>query len=127
MKPSKNQIGGSYDAYIKDACVCQYCGFDGKRSKEDWAQLQIDHLIPRKIALEHQNHPLNKVVSCYYCNTQKKNFDPSQGAFKIIQNEKTRAELIEKVKNHLCTKKEWTWRRGGGFRKSFDEMMKNIS
>lgn len=126
MDLDHEQVRGGYQSYVNDGCVCQYCGFDGKRSPEDWAQLQIDHLIPRGIAGEDQDDPLNLVVACYYCNMQKKNFDPSEGKLTRIPDENKRKELIQAAINYLTRKKEKMWRYGGGFEGSFSHMMASI-
>jgi len=120
------KVRGAYQSYVNDNCVCQYCGFDGKRSAEDWAQLQIDHLIPRGISREHKDDPLNLVVACYYCNTQKKDFDPSDGKLERVPDKKIRMELIQVAIEHLAQKKEKMWGYGGGFKGSFSHMMETI-
>lgn len=126
MELDRELVRGGYDAYLNDRCVCQYCGFDGKRSPEDWAQLQIDHLIPRGLAGEHRDEPLNRVVACYYCNTQKRNFDPTGGKLTRVSSEEERKELIEIVREFLTEKKEKMWGYGGGFERSYLHMMESI-
>ena len=63
-----------WDVYVRDGCVCVYCGLDGKQDPRIWRQLQIDHLIPRKHG--GPDKPENKVVSCTRCNVQKGDTDP---------------------------------------------------
>ena len=126
MELDQELIRGGYQTYVNDGCVCQYCGFDGKRSPEDWAQLQIDHLIPRRLAGENRDEPLNRVVACYYCNTQKKNFDPSDGKATRVSDEEKRKELIQVVISYLTDKKEKMWGYGGGFEGSYLHMMDSI-
>jgi 5-methylcytosine-specific restriction endonuclease McrA len=121
-----NRIRGGYLTYVKDMCICQYCGFDGKQSPEHWAQLQIDHLIPTSKSPEFKDDFLNLVVACYYCNTQKKDFDPSYGKIKRVQDEETRKALIQNVAAYLENKKNKIWHYGGGFVKSYQYMMQGI-
>ena len=121
-----DSIRGWFDTYVKHGCICQYCGFDGTRSPEDWVQLQGDHLIPRGIALEHADDDLNRVVACYYCNTQKRNYDPAGGKFKKIDSLESQKELIENARQYIQDKNSRNWKYGGGLEGSFNYMIRKI-
>lgn len=115
-----------FDTFLRDRCVCQYCGFDGKRTPADWVQLQGDHLIPRGIAGEHAEDPLNRVTACFYCNTLKKQFDPAQGQFTKIPSIDVQRQLIERARAQIEKQKESIWRYGGGLQSSFQFMLDRL-
>jgi 5-methylcytosine-specific restriction endonuclease McrA len=120
------RVRGWFDTFVEHRCICQYCGFDGSRSPEDWVQLQGDHLIPRNKAGEHAEDSLNRITSCYYCNTVKRQFDPAKGQFTKIPDRETQKELIQIARDEIFRKREETWQYGGGFHSSFKFMMKKI-
>lgn len=121
-----DRVRGGFHTYVGDRCICRYCGFDGSRSPEDWLQLQGDHLIPRKIAGENAEDPLNRVVACFYCNMVKRKFDPTLGATTKVANHKHQQELIERAREHIKECKRKSWAYGGGPEKSFELMMRWI-
>ncbi len=117
------RVRGWFDTYLEHRCICQYCGFDGSRSPEDWVQLQGDHLIPRHLAVEHAEDALNRVTACYYCNSIKRRFDPSHGNLVKVSSIEIQQELIESARQEIQKRKEKLWRYGGGLQSSFDFMM----
>ncbi len=122
----RERVRSWFDTFVKDGCICQYCGFDGSRTPEDWLQLQGDHLIPRKHAGEHLD-ALNKVTACYYCNTIKRGFNPAEGEMITrIPNREFQRRLIEITRKKLEEKKNNTWRYGGGLSGSYQFMMKDL-
>lgn len=116
-----------YDTFVEDRCICQYCGFDGRRTAEDWVQLQGDHLIPRHIAGPNAEDKLNRVTACYYCNSMKRRFDPTHGTLTQVPNVEVRRQLIAVVRTHLEERKQQLWAYGGGLRESYAHMMRLLS
>ena len=112
-------VRGWFDTYIECKCICVYCGFDGGRTPEDWAQLQGDHLIPRRVAAEYAEEPLNRVIACYYCNTVKRDFDPANGKFRRVGDREIQMELIRAARLEIEARKARTWRYAGGFEASY--------
>jgi len=119
-------VRGWFDVLLDQRCICQYCGFDGSRSPEDWVQLQGDHLIPRHIAGEHAEDPLNRVVACYYCNTIKRRFDPAHGQFTQVPSREVQMQLIESARAEIQRRKAEIWKYGGGLKSSYDFMMRRL-
>ena len=118
-----NEIRGWFVTYVDHRCTCQYCGYDGSRSAEDWLQLQGDHLIPKKIAGAHAEDPLNKVISCFYCNMVKRGFDPSEGQFTKIESLEQQRVLIERARQKIEARKKRTWGGGRGPQQCYEYMM----
>lgn len=119
-------VRGWFDTFAEQRCICQYCGFDGSRSAEDWVQLQGDHLIPRHIAGEHAEDPLNRVTACYYCNNLKRRFDPALGQFTQVADHGAQRQLIEITRAEIHRRKDALWRYGGGLQASYEFMMKRL-
>lgn len=115
-----------FDTLLEYHCVCQYCGFDGSRTPEDWVQLQGDHLIPRHIAGEHAEDSLNRVTACYYCNSLKRRYDPTKGRFTQIPSREVQQELIQEARNEIERRKTNVWRYGGGLEDSYKFMMRRL-
>lgn len=115
-----------FDTLLEHRCVCQYCGFDGSRTAEDWVQLQGDHLIPRHIAGEHAEDSLNRVTACSYCNSLKRRFDPARGLFTKVSTREIQQQLIQAVHTEIQKRKAKTWRYGGGLQESYEFMMKRL-
>jgi hypothetical protein len=68
------------ELFIRDNCVCVYCGFDGKISPTAWHQIIIEHVIPLRCkGSERKKHALdvdaNKRVACCTCNNFKRVWD----------------------------------------------------
>ena len=102
--------------YAAQQCRCQYCGFDGSRSEQDWLQLQLDHLIPRHIASD--DH-LNLIVSCYYCNAIKRQFNPAApGIHRILTPEQQQA-LLAVTRDEIARRKQALWAERQGVSASF--------
>lgn len=120
------KVRGWFHTYVEDLCICRYCGFDGSRSSEDWLQLQGDHLIPRNIAGENAESPLNRITSCYYCNTVKRNFDPSLGTATKVEDRMHQQELVECARQEIMQRKANIWNYGGGPVKSYEFMMRRL-
>jgi 5-methylcytosine-specific restriction endonuclease McrA len=55
----------SRQIFLRDNCICQYCGFDG-RGFMGWKQLTIDHVDPQG-----GNGLNNLVTCCHHCNSVK--------------------------------------------------------
>jgi hypothetical protein len=88
-----------WGVYVRDGCICQYCGFDGTEFRA-WQQLQIDHVIPQRSGGEDSEK--NKAVACTGCNRDKGFFDPRSGQdFKEPPDDTTRAELIGRAREHI--------------------------
>ena len=71
-----------WEIYVRDQCICTYCGFDGRMSPVAWYQTTIDHVIPLRCGQhERKKSPLNvrenKVVACLSCNNIKRSWDRS--------------------------------------------------
>ncbi len=101
----KNEFGyweHHWKAYIRDKCICVYCGFDGTIF-ENWRQLSIDHIIPEK---EDGEDSLNNIaVACRRCNDNKGDFDPRGKAGKLNLS-LTRENLLAKAKESTEQKNE---------------------
>lgn len=91
-----------WDIYLRDRCVCVYCGFVG-RDKLSWRQLEIDHLIPRTKG--GTDTPDNKVVSCKACNLLKSSFDPRTSSVSFPLSPADRSSLITNVQKYLQSKR----------------------
>lgn len=120
------RVRGWFETYLEHKCTCQYCGFDGSRSLQDWFQLQGDHLIPRNVAAEYAEDNLNRVISCFYCNLVKRNFDPALGEFKQVLNREVQRQLIERARIEIERRKQESWSYGGGPEASYRFMMKRL-
>jgi 5-methylcytosine-specific restriction endonuclease McrA len=88
-----------WDVYVRDGCVCQYCGFTGTEYRA-WQQLQIDHVIPQ--CCGGKDSYKNKAVACNGCNRDKGFFDPRSGeAFDEPPDDTTREKLIKRASDHI--------------------------
>jgi hypothetical protein len=121
-----DKVRGDFDIFVGHRCKCQYCGFDGSRSAEDWVQLQIDHLIPQAIAGPDANDSLNKITSCYYCNWIKKDFDPAYGKFTKINNQSIQQKLVKIASEEIQKRKDRNWAYAGGLECSYQFMLGRI-
>lgn len=119
-------VRGWFDTFLEHRCICQYCGFDGSRTPEDWVQLQGDHLIPRNIAGEHAEAPLNRVTSCYYCNSLKRRYDPAHGHFTKVPSREVQRELIQDARKEIQRRKADIWKYGGGLEQSYKFTMQRL-
>ena len=88
-----NEAWPDWDVYVRDKCICAYCGLDGKKDIRIWGQLQIDQIIPRKLG--GSNTRENKVVACTRCNTLKGDKDPRQNLPRENQTSVSREDLIQ--------------------------------
>ena len=79
-----------WSVYVRDKCVCAYCGADARRNLDLWRQLQIDHIVPGGPDTDD-----NKAVACYWCNLNLGGFDPPGSS---------RAEKIQSKRDHLAKK-----------------------
>lgn len=79
-----------WPVYVRDKCLCAYCGIDALRNPDLWRQLTIDHIIPGGPDTDD-----NKAVACYWCNVNLQDYHP-QG--------RTRAERIQSKRDHLAQK-----------------------
>ena len=66
MNPDSRQ-----DIYERDHYTCQYCGWCGATSFEQWqlGWFAIDHIVPQ--AHGGTDDPSNLVVACHRCNSMK--------------------------------------------------------
>lgn len=109
-----------WEVYVRDRCVCVYCGFDG-RTLQSWYQLAIDHLVPR--SAKGPDTPDNKVVSCISCNMAKGQIDPRKQISEKIQfplSDSERAKLIAAAQSYIGCK------IGQGDPADFELMMEEI-
>lgn len=120
------RVRGWFQTYLDDKCVCRYCGFDGRRSPEDWMQLQGDHLIPRRVAQKNAEDSLNRVTACAYCNMVKRNFDPAEGRTSKVASRDHQQALVERACKEIERRKARTWGYAGGPEKSFQLMMQRM-
>ena len=131
-EPEKNEqldpelVRTWFDTFLEHRCRCQYCGFDGSRTQEDWVQLQGDHLIPRHIAGEHAKDQLNRVTACYYCNGLKRRFDSAHGQFIKVANREIQQQLIQSARAKIEERKSEIWKYGGGLQSSYEFMMRRL-
>ncbi len=90
---------------------------------EAWRQLEIDHLIPKTRGGDES--PLNKVVSCMYCNRMKANldprgYDPNAPIWTSPPDQHTQETLIE-------TARQWIERARENDEVAFRLMLEDIS
>jgi len=97
-----------WEIYIRDYCICRYCGISGIQDFHSWRHLQIDHVVPK----EHggSQGAGNKVVCCARCNQLLRDRKP-EGATFAEQVEWKRAIIRDKIR--------------GEFR-DFEEMMREL-
>ena len=74
-----------YQAFTRDRHKCVYCSKDILESFDNFASSQLDHLKPRA-AGGPDDEPLNRVTSCYVCNSLKGAFDPSPDGLVTASN-----------------------------------------
>jgi 5-methylcytosine-specific restriction endonuclease McrA len=86
----------NWDIYVRDKCVCQYCGLNGCEFGK-WRQLTIDHLLPENSG--GTNEPPNLIVACNRCNQLKENF--VKGANINLNNIPPRDELIKMARDYV--------------------------
>jgi hypothetical protein len=92
-----------WDVYVRDNCICVYCGFNGQNIA-GWRQLQIDHLIPVSTGGPPKKAK-NKVVACTDCNRKKHGFDPSKGDFSLLDSDTGHSLLVEEARQHIDRKR----------------------
>jgi 5-methylcytosine-specific restriction endonuclease McrA len=86
--------GVDREIYIRDKCICQFCGFNGtERTK--WRQLEICQLIPPSKGGKRTKD--NAVVACHRCRQLKHAFDPRTAA----SSNYARKELIKVTKVYI--------------------------
>jgi 5-methylcytosine-specific restriction endonuclease McrA len=82
----------TYDRiFLRDDFLCHYCGFDGKASIQNWMQLSVDHIIPKRFGEDNSDN--NLVTCCISCNS-KTNRIPSTNKF-------SRKQIKEKKQNYI--------------------------
>lgn len=82
--------GYGYDLMrITDQTKCAYCGLDFTKNCENWLQLMLDHVVPRKtgrergIRLDWLDNGANKVPACPACNGYLNRFQLDGGSYSI--------------------------------------------
>ena len=86
-----------WDIYVRDRCVCAYCGLSGVDQFETWMQLVIDHIVPR--CTGGADNPQNKTVVCQTCNRIKGRYDPRKASNR--PSSPSREELIGAVRMYM--------------------------
>lgn len=78
-KPTKKRVDPrELRVYLRDRCVCQYCGLDGTSDFRIFENLCIDHLVPT--ARGGPDAADNMVIACRNCNEVKGDYDPRKDA-----------------------------------------------
>ena len=82
--------------FRRDNFTCVYCGFDG-RLFDNWMQLSIDHVIPRKDG--GSDDEANLVTACRACNsiTSRMTFSSGASGQEIVVAKRRRVEERRKV------------------------------
>lgn len=93
-----------WTVYVRDRCVCRYCGLDGRQDIRVWRQLEIDHLIPKRAG--ELDSAVNKVVSCHRCNTLKGGKNPVRALgnrraqpARLLRSKRSRDQLVAIAKS----------------------------
>jgi len=87
--------------YLRDGMICEYCGIDGLENENNYANVTVDHLVPRQIPTKRwiwdnanwwksiliANSPFNLVCSCRSCNSQKSNRTDIEPSWDIMNPE----------------------------------------
>jgi 5-methylcytosine-specific restriction endonuclease McrA len=84
-----------WDVAVRDGGKCAYCGLDGSGDIRILMSFQLDHLKPRNSG--GSDDADNRVLACYVCNTEKKDWDPNEGETEQLSREK----LVEKVAEYI--------------------------
>src|SRR5579885_3401444 len=106
---------GDRAIYVRDKCVCVYCGFDGTSSVLAWHQLVIDHVIPLKCKDGDRlksplNVEVNKRVVCGTCNSVKRGWDKKFDNTPLITPTPERVnDAIEQAKKYVLDKYAAEW------------------
>ena len=85
-------INDLHAAYLRDKCICQYCGADGLRDVNTYYTLRLDHFTPR--AKDGGDNSENLVTACHPCNAFKgsREFSTIKEAQKYIDWRRKQAE-----------------------------------
>jgi hypothetical protein len=85
--------------------ICEYCGDDLLASVKDYYSMQIDHLLPKSLHIDHESDYANYVSCCSTCNHLKGRFNPledDEDAKNMLAE--LRSDLVERVRNYLITR-----------------------
>ncbi len=89
-----------YQVFVRDNATCVYCSKNMMSSFDSFAQVQLDHLKPKKHG--GRDGVDNMVVSCSVCNNLKGSFDPTP---EEELNSSNREEYIIKAKQFISEKR----------------------
>lgn len=91
-------------AYAQSNGKCIYCCIDLMSDFVLYFNSQIDHIYPKSKYKDLEWCNNNNVLSCYYCNKKKRDFDPStineeyaSNIKNILQTETIRQKLIRDI------------------------------
>ena len=90
-----------YQAFTRDNGSCIYCSKNLMSSFDTFAQIQLDHLKPKKCEGD-DNDILNRVISCFVCNNLKGAYDPTEGEEITKTNRK---KIINNAKKYISNKR----------------------
>ncbi len=120
---TKASWGSEWDIYVRDGCVCTYCGLWGD-SLLLWRQLCLDHIIPQSVG--GTDVPENLTVACNYCNQMKGGYDPRTGPYVTPPSDPIRQDLIERARRHILDAIDRSYEAAGEELKDFNQMMSEI-
>lgn len=90
-----------YQVFMRDDQRCVYCGINMMESFDAFAQIQIDHLKPRKNGGDDSID--NMVTSCAVCNALKGSFDALP---EVSLDAENRSIFLEESKKYIAGKRE---------------------
>ena len=103
-------------AYAKSKGRCEYCKRDLIHDRLGYACAQLDHLLPvSKVAQKIADIPANWVLSCSYCNGEKRAawlLCPDEDPITMLTDR--RQELIERARKYIqckAIKRDQDWEK----------------
>ena len=119
----KSKWGDWWEIYVRDKCICVYCGFVG-HTLLAWRQFEVDHLIPQSVG--GLDVAENKVLACRHCNKTKSHFDPSDGQVKSPRSVEHKQSLVERAKSYIRDRIDHSYDGSGEELRDFELMMAEI-
>ena len=102
LRDTRGWHEGLARATAKAKGICSYCEENLMTSRVGYSSITLDHLLPKSLYPELEEHPNNHVLSCASCNTMKRTWNPirdGEEALKMLENH--REELISRVQESL--------------------------
>src|SRR4051812_10868814 len=84
--------------WLRKDGICTYCGNSIVDKHHVTNMLGTwDHLLPKVKYPELENHPLNRVPCCTYCNSIKRDWDPNAVGSTLLSESKNNEGINERV------------------------------